>query len=132
MSITGSRILIVDDQAKTNMILPETLEHHFPLISVKVAKDGVEACEFLGSFHPQVIITDIVMPNMDGIAMIKFIKKDERYKDTQIIVLTGMNDTDKEIKELRDLEVTDIFYKHDDINLLVERVKYAVRSNIIR
>ncbi len=123
----GSWVLIVDDHTEMSEILKETLIRQLPLVSVKIANDGVEACELLGSLHPNVIITDIVMPNMDGIAMIKFIKKDERYKDSLIVVLSDLDDTDPKIQEIQELGVSDIYFRRDDLSPLIEIVKSAVK-----
>ena len=105
-------MLIADDHTEMNEMLVETLNQHFPLASVKAANDGVEACELLGSFQPQVMIMDKIMPNMDGLAMIKFITKEDHYKDSLIIVLTGLDDKDPKVQEIRELGVSDIFQKH--------------------
>ena len=122
------RILIVDDNSKMSEMLLELLQQHLPFAVFKTANDGIEACEHLGSFHPQVIITDLAMPNMDGLAVLKFIKKDERYKDTQIIVMTGLKHDDSKFVEVEKLGVLSIFHKPFDMQAMTEKVKLAVRK----
>jgi CheY-like chemotaxis protein len=53
------------------------------------AKNGLEGLGVAKQFEPHLIITDLTMPVMDGIALVKAIRADDRLKKTPIIVITG-------------------------------------------
>ena len=58
------------------------------------AADGIDGLASLRDEEPDVIVTDINMPRLDGIGFIKHVRKDERYCATPIIVLTTESDPD--------------------------------------
>jgi len=55
---------------------------------VFIARDGHEAPTFLQIEFPNIIILDIMMPNVDGYATIEFIKKEERLTNCKVLVLS--------------------------------------------
>ena len=88
-------ILTVDDSATIRELLLSELS----CLGYRVtqAEDGVNGLEMLSLEPPDLIITDITMPRMDGIGFIQNVRRDERYKATPILVLTTESDPD--IKE---------------------------------
>ena len=82
-------ILIVDDSAAIRKILQRVLHQaEVPLGDVHEASDGREALERLESRQVGLILSDINMPNMDGIEMLREIKKREGLKDVPIVMIT--------------------------------------------
>ncbi|MCZ8520389.1 MULTISPECIES: response regulator [Paenibacillus] len=84
-------LLIVDDET----VFRRGLEHMLSDLSpdwsvVHTAKDGVEALEWLETCRPDVIITDIRMPRMDGIQLQSIVR--EKYPQIRCIVMSGYND----------------------------------------
>jgi two-component system, response regulator YesN len=80
------QVLIVDDNVMDRKCLFNILEQNFQ-IKAKMAKDGSEAIEKLKSNHFDLIITDIVMPNIDGIELARYVKAN--FPDIKIIAITG-------------------------------------------
>ncbi|OGR34638.1 MAG: hypothetical protein A2051_02155 [Desulfovibrionales bacterium GWA2_65_9] len=63
---------------------------------VAVAVDGLEALNFLSNRPFAAVVSDIVMPNMDGLALTEHIRSDPQYKDLPIILVTSLaSDEDK-------------------------------------
>lgn len=58
---------------------------------VYIARDGTEVLEFLKTMAPDVILLDIMMPNLDGYSTLEHIKKDEKLKHTKVIFLSAKN-----------------------------------------
>jgi response regulator RpfG family c-di-GMP phosphodiesterase len=86
-----STILIVDDTPSSQTLLSTMLA---PLSArVIQAMDGVEAIEYLEKEPVGLIITDIQMPILDGVALINEIKNRPEYDSIPIIVITGYSDT---------------------------------------
>ena len=91
--MTGTKlILTVDDSATIRELLLSELSGLG--YRVTQAEDGVHGLEMLSREPPDVIITDITMPRMDGIRFIQNVRGDERYKATPILVLTTESDPD--------------------------------------
>lgn len=82
-------IMIVDDSAAIRKILQRVLaQAEVPLGVVHEASDGAEALEKLKSTRVGLILSDINMPNMDGIEMLSRIKADALHKDTPVVMIS--------------------------------------------
>ncbi|PCK07105.1 MAG: response regulator [Alteromonadaceae bacterium] len=82
-----SKILIVDDEIAYNELLKDYLESHG--YSVVCAFDGKQGLELYHQEKPDLIITDIVMPDMDGIELLlKLTKKDDKFP-CKVIAISG-------------------------------------------
>ena len=79
-------VLVVDDSLTVRKITSRLLEREG--YRVLTAKDGVDALEQLRELMPDVIISDIEMPRMDGITFLKAVKAMPAYKFTPVIMLT--------------------------------------------
>lgn len=84
--MSGKTILVVDDSASIRQVITMTLKGAG--YDVVEACDGKDALSKLTGDKLNLIITDVNMPNMDGITFIKEAKKLPRYKFTPIMVLT--------------------------------------------
>lgn len=82
------RVAVADDQALVRMGLNVLIEAEEDLESAGEAADGREAVELVRSRHPDVILMDVRMPGMDGIAALREIASDERLAGTRVVVLT--------------------------------------------
>jgi|ERR1044071_4184553 CheY-like chemotaxis protein len=83
-------VLVVDDDPLTQRILQRYLERAG--YSMKSAKNGREAIRLAKRDMPQLIILDVMMPDMDGWTALKQIRKTETTKDIPVIVLTSNAD----------------------------------------
>ncbi|MCA6065851.1 response regulator [Chryseobacterium sp. RG1] len=83
------KIVIADDEHKILM----SLEYSFKKsgYDVFIARDGTEVLDFLKTMTPDVILLDIMMPNLDGYSTLELIKQDEKLKDTKVIFLSAKN-----------------------------------------
>lgn len=81
------RCLVVEDSQVMRQLLVFALQRVREL-EVTEADDGVDALRKLSGNHFDIIITDINMPIMDGLKLIKRIRSDEAYKGVPIIVVT--------------------------------------------
>ena len=83
------KIIIADDEHKILM----SLEYSFKKngYDVYIARDGTEVLDFLKTMVPDVILLDIMMPNLDGYSTLDLIKQDEKLKDTKVIFLSAKN-----------------------------------------
>jgi len=90
-------ILIIDDEASNIIALTNILS---PEYNVFAAKNGPEAIELVNEHMPDVILLDVLMPDMDGYEVIAAIKGSEKTKGIPVIFITGLNNADAEKKGL--------------------------------
>ena len=99
-SALSGRVLIVDDDERQRSALAAMLcESDF---DTQMAADGREALERLAAFHADVIVTDLVMPRMDGFELLRHLK--ERGDPTPAIALTGFGSMEKALSAVHDLK----------------------------
>lgn len=83
-------VLIIDDEPKTIIYFSTLLEDHgFIAYSADSADEGLRQ---LQAHRPDLILLDLLMPLMTGIVLFHKIKKDSRYQDIPIIIVTGIKD----------------------------------------
>lgn len=88
-------VLVVDDQMTNLKILSSILSKEY---SLGIANSGENAMKYLESNMPDLILLDIMMPEMDGYEVCKRIKQSTKHKDIPIIFLTAKTDIDDVIK----------------------------------
>jgi PAS domain S-box-containing protein len=91
------RILLVDDEKKIRESLGGLLQDHG--YEVVTAGNGPDCLQIMSTQHIDLVILDIVMPEMDGIVVLRKIK--DTYKDTKVIIITAYADKDKAIAAFR-------------------------------
>jgi len=91
------RILVVDDDDDSREILAQLARGDGR--QVKTAVDGDEALARLDDFHPDLVISDICMPHLDGVELLHAIKS--RSPDTEVVLITGARDTALAINAIR-------------------------------
>ena len=91
-------ILIVEDSPTQAVELQYLLEkNHY---QVTVANDGKQALEMLRQFTPTIIISDIVMPEMNGYELCAAVKKNDHLKNIPVILLTSLSNPEDVISGL--------------------------------
>ncbi|MGE5371133.1 MAG: HD domain-containing phosphohydrolase [Solirubrobacterales bacterium] len=91
-------ILVVEDSITQSEQLRYILERQGFVVSVVTSGD--EALEFMEARVPTIVITDIIMPGMDGYALCRRIREDERLKDVPVVLLTSLSDPEDVIRGL--------------------------------
>lgn len=99
----GKKILIVDDSESIREVVSFTLENAGH--EVQKAVDGDNALEFLDGTSYDLVITDLHMPNKNGIELIREVRKNEAYKFIPILFLTTESQTAKK-KEAKEAGAT--------------------------
>jgi signal transduction histidine kinase/DNA-binding response OmpR family regulator/CHASE3 domain sensor protein len=91
-------ILLVDDNLDFALACKNLLKQDG--FNVKIATRGEEAIKILNESVPSLMLLDLIMPGMNGFAVIKELQKKEEWKKIPIVVLTGKTLTDADVKEL--------------------------------
>ncbi|MCB1192238.1 MAG: SpoIIE family protein phosphatase [Leptospiraceae bacterium] len=90
------RILIVDDTQKNIQLIGTILKEEG--YTINVAQNGVQALNLISKINPDLILLDVMMPEMDGFEACQKIKENPKYKDIPIIFLTARVDTEDIVK----------------------------------
>jgi CheY-like chemotaxis protein len=94
-----TKVLLVEDDS----LIYRMYSKAFSLagFETEVAEDGQKGLDKLSIFHPDIILLDIMMPNMNGVEMLAKLKENPATKEIPVIILTNVNDqrTSHEIYE---------------------------------
>ncbi|HKC59971.1 MAG TPA: sigma-54 dependent transcriptional regulator [Myxococcales bacterium] len=93
-----ARILVVDDDASTRELFGELLQRWG--YDVEQTSDGHHALKLTAELHPDVIISDLVMPKLDGLALTRALR--EESPDTPVIIITGKGTIDAAVEAVRE------------------------------
>ncbi len=85
------RVLVVDDEPINLQIMQQVLQDYYQLAFVK---SGDKAIEVARKMQPDLILLDIVMPEMDGYEVFRILRRDEKTKDIPVIFVTSMGESE--------------------------------------
>jgi len=121
--MTQTKLLLVDDEEGIRKVLNISLQD----IGYRVflAKDGSEALELFRKEEPAIVLTDIKMPGMDGVELLRRVKRER--PDTEVIMLTGHGDMDLVVKSLK-YEATYFITKPVDNDIMEAALERAEKQ----
>ena len=111
------KVLIVEDEIKLANLIKVSIKELF--FKVNIAKDGIEGLKKFQSFKPDIIISDITMPNLDGLEMCQRIREESNIP---IVILSAYSQKEKLLKAI-DLGINKYFIKPFDIEEFLEYLK---------
>jgi len=94
--LAGGRVLVVDDDRVNRMLLTRSLERQGH--RVRCAENGIEALELLHDDPCDVVLLDIVMPELDGVSVLERIKADPATHDLPVIMISGVDETESVVR----------------------------------
>lgn len=113
------RILVVEDNDELRTFLKETLLKEYRIVE---ARDGCEGLEQARCTQPDLIVSDVMMPRMDGLEMVRRIKEDRELSHLPIILLSAKSTLDDRIKGL-DEGISDYITKPFSTSYLKARIR---------
>lgn len=121
-----SKILFIEDEPTLQKTLGDVLEKEG--FEIKTAFDGKEGLEKAKEFKPDLILLDLILPKMDGFAVLREFKKDESLKATPVIVLTNLEGT-SDVEKVLELGATTYLVKANyDLKEVVEKIKKTLEK----
>jgi CheY-like chemotaxis protein/GNAT superfamily N-acetyltransferase len=125
-----SHILVVDDSSTFRLKISKGVRHlgH----EVSTAADGMGALKALRDTQFDVVLLDIMMPEMDGFEVLAAMKADDRTKHIPVIVISGLSDTMSNVVRAMELGAEDFLPKSFDPLLLKARITAAVEQSMRR
>lgn len=123
-SSEGTLVLVVDDEPTARFLTRQSLElAHFV---VEEASDGQSALEVFKRSKPDIVISDVMMPVMDGFSLCKEIRRLPGGEFIPILMITGLDDLDS-IQRAYEVGATDFIAKPFNWLVLSQRVKHMAR-----
>jgi CheY-like chemotaxis protein len=92
------RILVVEDDNSLSVLLRLIMKVQQDDWDVNSAATGLEALSQVEKLKPDLILLDIMMPEMDGLEVARRLHGDERYQDPKIVILSALSDPDTQRK----------------------------------
>ena|SRR5579872_2215075 len=120
-------ILVVDDTALARDAVARLLE--FEGFQTVRACNGKEAYATLYSRRPDLVLLDLMMPEMDGITFLGMVRRHPQWETIPVIVLTGVTDDNRLIDRARELGIMDLIPKASfGFEDLLARIRKAIAS----
>ncbi len=117
------KVLLVDDDLQILRSLRVYLE--LENYCVETASDGREALEKIYQNKPEILVLDIMMPEMDGFEVLEKIKSDEIFKDVPVIMLTAKGQ-DVDVVKGYEMGASSYMTKPFNLNELVENIELVL------
>jgi len=124
----GLKILIIDDTPTNIQLLGEALEKDY---CVQIAISGKKGLQLAQKNPPDLILLDIMMPEMDGNEVCRRLKQDDNLKHIPIIFITALNDRETEIQSLA-LGAADFLHKPINISIAHLRIHNILDRDAMR
>ncbi len=119
-------ILIVDDNKELRNYISSLLSKFY---NVELAQDGIEALEKIDSVIPDMVITDVLMPNMDGFELCQKIKNNDKTRHIPVILVTAKTQDRFRFLGLQQ-GADDFISKPFDPDYLVEKVHQTLKTRL--
>jgi len=114
------KVLIVDDEPfNVDFLVQELEDCNYQLIT---ASSGREALDKIGSEQPDLVLLDLMMPDLDGFAVLGQIKSDALLRDTPFIIVSAVNDSKSIVKGIKQ-GAEDYLTKPVDGDLLLQKMR---------
>jgi AraC-like DNA-binding protein/CheY-like chemotaxis protein len=112
------KILIVEDNDELRIDMVEKLSEHFSIIAARNGKEGFEKAL---SRTPDLIVTDLIMPEIDGMEMCRMLQKDENTNHIPLFMMTVLNDSANKVESIKS-GVNTFLNKPVDIPYLIAQI----------
>jgi two-component system alkaline phosphatase synthesis response regulator PhoP len=126
MESSKIKILIVDDEPDILDFISYNLKKEN--YKVKTAGNGIEALSVVESYHPDLILLDIMMPEMDGVEFCRILRTKKEFSNTMVAFLTARNEDFTQISAL-DVGGDDFINKPIRPRVLSSRIKALLRRS---
>lgn len=116
------KVLVVeDDQFLANAYKLKLSKSGYEVI---IASDGAEALEFIKQDRPDIVLLDLIMPNVDGFACLEAMQADENLKTIPVVIASNLGQNE-DIERAKSLGAVDFIIKS---NVSIEEIVEKVRS----
>ncbi|MDY7101522.1 MAG: SpoIIE family protein phosphatase [Actinomycetota bacterium] len=119
----GGTVLVVDDNADMRHYLRQNLEPYFEVIVARNGEDGIEKAR---EVRPDLVLTDVMMPGLDGIGLLAALRADDALRNVPVVLVSARPGEDLAVEAL-EVGADDYLIKPFSVLELVTRVRSAVQ-----
>ncbi|WP_321480609.1 two-component regulator propeller domain-containing protein [uncultured Bacteroides sp.] len=123
-SVSKMRLLIVEDNEELRHFMVSVLRHEF---EVSIATDGEIAWQAIQKQMPDIVVSDVMMPNMDGFELCRLIKSTYETSHIPVVLLTALADKAEQLHGLG-LGADNYLTKPFDMALVIQRIRSIVQN----
>jgi len=122
---SAGRVLIVEDDALLSKVLSQGfLSEKFEVATVG---NGQEVAEAVSKFSPQVILLDLIIPGIDGFAVLKMLKGDDKTKGIPVAIISNLEEAG-DVKSTRALGADQYFVKaNTEMKAIIQYAKSKIK-----
>lgn len=114
----GRKVLVVEDNDELRQSLVSSLKTYFEVIEAENGKIGLQKA---AEYYPDIILTDLIMPEMDGMEMAQALKKDISLNHIPVFMLTVLQSSDQKIESIEN-GITEYIEKPVNFELLLAKI----------
>ncbi len=92
----ATRVLLIEDSVHFQNLVKLLVQRHFPQVQLHVANDGITGMALYGQIQPEVLIVDILLPDIDGAALITTLRTHEQFAHSKLLVVTSLDAAERE------------------------------------
>jgi len=118
-----NKILIIDDEKLNHVVLDNILNHEY---TVLMTANGSTALRIVEENMPDIILLDIVMPDIDGFDVLTKLKSNEKTKNIPVIIITGLTSIENEERALA-LDAVDFIHKPFNPSIVKARIHHQIQ-----
>jgi len=118
-------ILIIDDEKPNLNVLGHTLRQEY---TVYTARDGKTGLEIANEYLPDLVLLDIIMPEMDGYEVLTKLKESDKTKDIPVVFITGLVSSES-VQKGMSMGAADYIFKPFSASNIKEKVEGQLRSS---
>jgi len=124
----GSRILVVDDNVDMRNYVRRLLGSRW---EIETAADGQEALEAVRARKPDLVLSDVMMPRLDGFGLLRELRREDAFRDLPVILLSARAGEDARVEGL-DASADDYLTKPFSARELIARVNANLETALLR
>lgn len=88
------KILLIEDSSHFQNLVSLLVQQHLPEAQIHIANDGISGLAKFGQIQPDLLLVDILLPGIDGAALITSLRSDPQFSRCRLVIITGLTDSE--------------------------------------
>ncbi|WP_374564128.1 response regulator [Ideonella sp.] len=94
-AVARPRALLIEDSVHFQNLVSLLIRQRFPQVDLHVASDGITGLAMVGRLEPDVLLVDILLPGIDGAALVTSLRSSPQFSGSQLIVVTSLDESQR-------------------------------------